>query len=236
MSQGYIKLHRKIQECWIWERDDYLKAWIDLLLMANHTSKKIMFDGKLTVVEKGQFVTSILKLGVRWKWDRKKVTRFLDVLESDGMITKTTTTHGTTISIVNWDKFQVEGTTDGQPLPQRLPQPLPTNKNDKNVKNDKNIKQYFSRPSVEEVRAYCQERSNTVDAEAFVDFYESKGWKVGNQPMKDWKACVRTWEKRRQAPEKRTAKSSQRDFIQGTMQGDLDLIEQLSFRKAKEAT
>lgn len=51
-------------------------------------------------------------------------------------------------------------------------------------------------PSVDEVRAYCQERHNNVDPETFVDFYSSKGWKVGNQPMKDWKACVRTWEKR----------------------------------------
>lgn len=54
----------------------------------------------------------------------------------------------------------------------------------------------FTRPSVEEVRAYCAERGNAVNAEAFVDFYESKGWKVGNSPMKDWRAAVRTWEKR----------------------------------------
>lgn len=54
----------------------------------------------------------------------------------------------------------------------------------------------FTRPSVEEVRAYCEERGNGVSAEAFVDFYESKGWKVGNSPMKDWRAAVRTWEKR----------------------------------------
>ena len=54
----------------------------------------------------------------------------------------------------------------------------------------------FSRPSVDEVRAYCSERGNAVNAESFVDFYESKGWKVGNSPMKDWRAAVRTWEKR----------------------------------------
>lgn len=54
----------------------------------------------------------------------------------------------------------------------------------------------FTRPSVEEVRAYCEERGNGVSAESFVDFYESKGWKVGNSPMKDWRAAVRTWEKR----------------------------------------
>lgn len=56
------------------------------------------------------------------------------------------------------------------------------------------------RPTVEEVAAYCRERGNSVDAERFVDFYASKGWKVGNQPMKDWKACVRTWERREDKP------------------------------------
>ena len=54
----------------------------------------------------------------------------------------------------------------------------------------------FSPPSVEEVRAYCRKRDNNVDAERFVDFYASKGWMVGKNPMKDWKAAVRTWEKR----------------------------------------
>lgn len=54
----------------------------------------------------------------------------------------------------------------------------------------------FTPPTVEEVQAYCQERGNNIDPEQFVDFYASKGWKVGNNSMKDWKACVRTWEKR----------------------------------------
>ena len=53
----------------------------------------------------------------------------------------------------------------------------------------------FQKPSVEEVRAYCEERKNKVDAESFVDFYESKGWVVGKSPMKNWKAAVRTWER-----------------------------------------
>jgi hypothetical protein len=54
----------------------------------------------------------------------------------------------------------------------------------------------FSKPSVEEIQAYCQERKNNVDAHRFMDFYEAKGWKIGSQPMKDWQAAVRTWESR----------------------------------------
>lgn len=54
----------------------------------------------------------------------------------------------------------------------------------------------FFKPSIEEIENYCKERSNKVNAQRFYDFYESKGWKVGSQSMKDWKACVRTWEQR----------------------------------------
>ena len=53
----------------------------------------------------------------------------------------------------------------------------------------------FKIPTLDEVKSYCQERNNGVDAERFIDFYASKGWKVGNQPMKDWRAAVRTWER-----------------------------------------
>jgi len=60
-------------------------------------------------------------------------------------------------------------------------------------------------PTVEEVKAYCDERHSTVDAEHFVAYYSSQGWKVGRNPMKDWKAAVRTWEQKdreRNAPRK----------------------------------
>lgn len=58
-------------------------------------------------------------------------------------------------------------------------------------------KKRFTPPSIEDVRAYCQERKNSVDPETFVSFYESNGWKVGRNSMKDWKAAVRTWERNR---------------------------------------
>ena len=64
----------------------------------------------------------------------------------------------------------------------------------------------FTSPTLDEVEAYCAERGNGIDPQQFIDFYTSKGWKVGDQPMKDWKAAVRTWEKRdgRQAGQERT--------------------------------
>lgn len=75
------------------------------------------------------------------------------------------------------------------------------------IRDKRNIKEKtpsFSRPSVEEVSAYCQERGNNVDPEAFVAFYDSKGWKVGNSPMKNWRSAVITWEKRNKPEPKKS--------------------------------
>ena len=65
----------------------------------------------------------------------------------------------------------------------------------------------FRPPKLEEVEAYCLERGNGVDPQHFIDYYTSNGWRVGRNPMKDWKAAVRTWEKKDAAsrkPEKLT--------------------------------
>ena len=53
----------------------------------------------------------------------------------------------------------------------------------------------FTAPSLEDVKAYCEERKNNVDAERFINYYTANGWKVGKNPMKDWRAAVRSWER-----------------------------------------
>ena len=61
---------------------------------------------------------------------------------------------------------------------------------------DSNKKALFKKPTLVEVKNYCILRKNNIEAEAFIDFYESKGWQIGKEIMKSWKACVRTWESR----------------------------------------
>tara|TARA_R110000782_G_scaffold90033_2_gene173050 strand:- start:122 stop:739 length:618 start_codon:yes stop_codon:yes gene_type:complete len=58
------------------------------------------------------------------------------------------------------------------------------------------INKYFNKPTILEVKDYCILRKNNVDAEAFISFYESKGWMIGKNKMKDWKQAIITWEKR----------------------------------------
>ena len=76
----------------------------------------------------------------------------------------------------------------------------------------------FKPPTVDEVRDYCEGRRNTVDPQSFVDFYASKGWKVGKNKMQDWKACVRTWEQR----DKKAAAESEPARVRGTDWSEYD--------------
>ena len=61
---------------------------------------------------------------------------------------------------------------------------------------ENSIKERFKKPKIKEIEEYCEERKNGIDAERFYNFYESKGWMVGKNKMKDWKACIRTWERK----------------------------------------
>ena len=238
-GKGWIKLHRQIQDCWIWTDDDKFDkthAWIDLLLLANHRDKKIAVDGKPKVITRSQFLTSKKKLADRWNWNIKTVRKFLEILENDGMITQEVTSRWTTITILNYEVYQdvmdnsMDNSTDTSvdtsmvdTMVGSMVGSMDTNKNDKNIKNDKNDKNErnnnnnntrgekpsrFIPPTVDEVREYCEERNNDIDAEDFVDFYTSKGWMVGKNKMKDWRSAVRTWERSRK--KKASASSVQR--------------------------
>ena len=73
--------------------------------------------------------------------------------------------------------------------------PIPNINTDKDKYVNSNNNRRFILPSIEEVKEYCRERNNNVDVERFVDYYTANGWKVGKNPMKDWKAAVRNWER-----------------------------------------
>lgn len=71
------------------------------------------------------------------------------------------------------------------------------------IKSDKPTRTRFKPPTLDEVKAYCRERQNDVNPEKFIDHYTSNGWKVGKNPMKDWKAAVRTWERSEFKPQEK---------------------------------
>ena len=75
------------------------------------------------------------------------------------------------------------------------------------------VKRRFSKPTIDEIQEYCNSRENKVNAEKFFNYYESVGWKVGKNPMKDWKACVRTWERNNYDADKVEVKKEEKEEV-----------------------
>lgn len=88
---GWISIHRKFQENWIWkstEPFDKRSAWLSMLFKVNYEDTKTVVDNTLIELKKGSFITSENKLSKEWKWSRKKVKGFLEKLEADEMLIK----------------------------------------------------------------------------------------------------------------------------------------------------
>ena len=174
MHDGWIRLYRKLQECWVWEDKepfDKRSAWIDLLLTANHADAKLLFNGELITVQRGQILTSVRKLSVKWKWSVNKVYRFLKLLESDKMLKKESNKDRTLLTIVNYSVYQggeytngnSDGYTDGSTNEYKSETPTDTPSehkqecnNDKNAKNVNNNmrekkpkKKYYDDPNLD---------------------------------------------------------------------------------------
>lgn len=112
-DKGYVKIYRNICDNFVWKEKPFSRgqAWIDLLLMVNHADKKFLFMGNLITVKRGSKITSLRQLSERWGWSKDKVAHFLDVLESDGMISQNRDSKKTLINVINYDFFQSR---DGQ--------------------------------------------------------------------------------------------------------------------------
>lgn len=143
--KGWISVHRTIFNNWLWEDKPFSKgqAWIDLLLLANHSDEKTLLGNELIHVKRGSKVTSLRKLSKRWGWSIKKVNNFLNLLESDNMIVVKRNTKRTAYTIVNYNDYQDEDIdkrntkeTRGKHAGNTKETRGKTNNNDNNVNND----------------------------------------------------------------------------------------------------
>lgn len=212
MQEGWILLHRKLQECEIWANSqpfDMRSAWVDLLLLANHKDAEIIFDYKPMTVKRGQYLTSVRKLSARWSWSKDRTLKYLKLLESLGMIHRDSTNQRTLITIEKYDVYQNEQDTDKDTKRTRVrtrvghetdtgkdtgsPQTINEN-NDNNDNNDK--KNIYG--EYRHVKLTDKERDRlfndygeqeTFEAIKFLDEYiEMKGYKAKNHYL-----CIKKW-------------------------------------------
>lgn len=136
-NNGWIKLHRKIFDNPMYFSEPFtrMQAWIDLLLLANHSGQYFYIRGNRIDVKRGEVAHSMESLAQRWKWSRGKVLRYISQLENSQMIVQQKSHVITKLSITNYNTYQSDGTTDSTTDGQQTVQQTDTNKN---VKNDKN--------------------------------------------------------------------------------------------------
>jgi predicted RNA-binding protein with PIN domain len=185
VSEGWIKLHRSLLE-WEWYDDiNTMRLFIHLILKANHKPKKY----KGIEIKMGEIVTGLSILSKETSLSMQRIRTSLSRLKSTNEITIKTSSQGSIIQIVNYCKYQT--TTNNLTNEQQTTnKQLTTNKNEKNEKKERNI----IPPMFEMIEKYAKTRGLKVDIIRFFNHYESNGWMVGKNKMKDWQASYRTWE------------------------------------------
>lgn len=194
----YIRLSRKILS-WEWYTDTNTKVlFLHMLLKANWK------DGRFQGMEvpRGSFVSSIRNLAEETRLTERQVRTCLKHLETTGEVTHKGHSKYSVFTVKNYDRYQTIDTqkdnqvTGNRQTSDKQVTTIEKGKKERSRKEStlKGTKEKrFTPPTLEDVIGYCQENGYEVDARRFVDFYGSKGWMVGKNKMKDWKAAVRNW-------------------------------------------
>jgi len=103
---GWIKIHRDINQHWIWQDNNYLKWWLDILLEVNHTEADVLIKGTVLKCGRGEKLYSLDTWANRWNTNKSKVNRFLKMLEKQNMISLKSETHTTRLKVCKYDDYQ----------------------------------------------------------------------------------------------------------------------------------
>lgn len=151
---------------WTWWRHPHTLQ-LFLYLLINANNDPTKCKGKS--IKRGQLLTSRRSIASNTGLSEQQVRTALQHLASTNDIKIDANNRYTIITISKYEDYQ--------------------------SKKESNKKQ-MPKPSVEEIAAYCRQRTNCIDAGQFFDYYESTGWHIGIYPMKDWKAAIRMWERK----------------------------------------
>lgn len=154
-DQGWISLHRKIRDHWVWKDPIKLKWWIDILMEVNHSDNMVNLGNQLIECKRGQSVMSLSSWAKRWGVTKDKARNFFVLLEKDNMITRENVVKSTRITVCNYNSYQ-DVSHASQTQAKRK---LNTNNNDNNENN--------------------LNRSN--DVYSFENFWDDYDKKIGNK-------------------------------------------------------
>ena len=206
MAGRFIKLYEQILN-WEWfKKKNTLSLFIYLLLKANYCDTT--FEGQ--IIHRGQIVTTLPKLACETGQTIKEVRDALSHLIWTGEVADKTTNKYRVITIVKYDEYQKDGRqmgsqradkgqTEGrQTGSQRAACIEYIDNNIENIERVEDIErgvtaQRFTPPTRAEIEGFIRENGLEIDADRFLYYYQSNGWMVGRNPMRDWKAVIRSW-------------------------------------------
>jgi hypothetical protein len=194
---GWIKLHRSIKDHWLYTENrvfSKFEAWNDILLSVNFSDAKQVIKGKIYNIKRGESTMSLDTWAKRWNWDKSKVRRFLTLLQSDGMIVLVSDNITTHLTVCNYASYQDERNASETPMKRkRNTNEIQTTPIKEEQEQQEQKEGKFIKPTIEQIKDYMKELGMNDISERWMSHYESNGWLVGKNKMKDWKASVRTW-------------------------------------------
>jgi len=192
VNEGYVKLYRCILDNPFFSDSKIIHLWITLLVKASHKDRKIMFNKQLINLKAGQFVTGRKALSKITGLSESFIYRTLKVLESEQQIEQQKNNKYTVISILNWEKYQGNGTLSEQQNEQQVnsrrtasEQQVNTNKNDKNDKNDKNYTTPNETSPSEETKKVAKKKP-AIKYDISFDFENEKWIGLNKKHFEDW--------------------------------------------------
>jgi hypothetical protein len=192
MYRGYIKVWRKIADAG-WLKNHKLCAfWLWCLLKGSHKEYELIVGCQTVHLLPGEFVFGLKAASKDLKMGIQSIRTLLDFLKTSQNLTIKTTNKFSIITIINWNTYQAEENESNT----QSNKPLTNNQQTTNNKQTLKALRTFIIPSIEDISAYCKERANTINPEAFLSHYNSNGWMVGKNKMRDWKSAIITWETR----------------------------------------
>lgn len=243
-KETFIALFRKMMN-WEWYTDVPVKTlFLHCILRANYYDN--MFRGKL--IKRGSFTTSLNELSIQTGLTIKQIRNAFTKLEKTNEIIKKGANTHTLVTVVNYDKYQLEDkskgkqddnqkTNEGQTKGKQRATNNKVNKENKVNNNTlkENKKEKFVIPTVEEVELFCKENDLDIDSQYFIDYYNSNGWCVGRQKMKDWKATARNWDRRANPNKKKKPLIEEPEMSDEEYQKVLDNIDRMKKQWKEES-
>ena len=174
MGKGYVRIHREIMDHWLWEDKPYSKgqAWIDLILRAKYKDEKFPYRDNVIDGKRGTVYISIKSLANEWGWSRDKTTRFLMLLQADGMIVLNATKHNTTITLVNYGLYQDPPATNKATNRQQTGNRPTTSRQQTDIYNKEN-KDLIKRNKEKKETASLSENQTLEEIEEATNWFES---------------------------------------------------------------